>query len=313
MSKFAVMNDQTELKEIKIIVAQTTSIRQENLGDGDDGFQITTRYLLLSNKTMLFFSRESWIKALYLCQCELESKEYFLLNHISGEESTISFDVNHGNYVQLHPVSKYTFTPIESDLFSPEFYINPFKTQRICDILQRYDNNNIYVGAISESNVIPKNQWDNRTPIDLSQTECNYTIDLIRDSNIGQFSLPEAITNHNLNVYLCIPTEYIESYNEIIYYLAFNIANAIDFIPEEIRKDLYNYIGCKTWEQIHNGDIIKGQKVCHVVEMINEAIKKWGYIGPTITFHVGNELVCQYKVSIDDLIQKIVVLRYSIR
>lgn len=298
------MNYHNESNEVKLIVAQTTHILQENLGDGDDGFQFITRYVLLSNQARLLFSKENWIKALYLCQCELEPKEYFLLNHISGEESTISFDVNTGEYVQYNPERKYIFTPASSDLFSPEFYINPFKTQRICDILQCYDSKHTYIADISENNIIPKNQWDNRTPLNLSQTECNYKIDLIHNSNVGQFRLPGIINNNALDIYICILTEYFLNNNELVYYLVSNIANVIDFIPEKIRKDLYNYIGCKNWEQIHNGDFIKGQKICQVVEMINEAIKSWGYIGPTITFHVGNELVCQYKVPIEDLFQK---------
>lgn len=298
------MDLNTTSNEIKLIVAQTTHIHRENLGDGDDGFQITTRYVLLSNKPLLSFSRDNWIKALYLCKCELEPKEYFLLNHISAEESTISFDANIGEFIQVNPINKFVYSPISSDFFSPEFYINPFRTERICNILQRYAPNHIYIANNIDKNIIPKNQWDDRTPLDITQNECHFEIDLIRDSNVSEFSTPETISNNTLNIYLCIPSKYYEDNNEIKYNLASNIPNVIDFIPDGIKKDLYNYIGCKNWEQIYNGDFIKGQKIIHIVRIINEAIKAWGYIGPTITFHVGNELVCQYKVPLTDLYQK---------
>lgn len=295
------MNSETQSNEVKILVAQSTTIHRENLGEGDDGFQILTRYELFSNSPTLYFSSENWIKAFYLCQCELESKEYFSLNHISGEESTISFDVKNGEYVQLNPLSKFVYSPISSDYFAPIFYLNPYKTERICNILQRFDQTHIYIASICEKNLIPKNQWDDKVPLDFAQNECHYKIDLLRNSNIGEFSLPKAISSNSLDIYLCIISEYCADNNEIKYYLSSNISNVIDFIPERIRIELNNYIGCKSWEQIHNGDDIKGQKICQVVKKINESIKAWGYIGPNITFHVGNELVCQYKVPLSIL------------
>lgn len=298
------MNGVNEPKEIKIIVVQATTIHQENLGDGDDGFQISTRYVLLSNSPMIYFSQEHWIKALYLCQCELEPNEYFLLNHISGYESTISFDPEKEDYVQVNRIGNFCFIPVDSDFFEPYYFINRFKTERICNILQRYDSAHKYIVDIPEENVLPKNQWDRKRPYDVRQNECCYKLDPARDSNINNLLLPVTISKNSLDLYLCIPSEYFEESNETIYYLASNIPNVIDFIPEEIRKELHNYIGCINWQQQHQGDFIKGQKITHIVKRINEVIQGWGYIGPKITFHIGNELICRYRVPIIDLFQK---------
>lgn len=298
------MEQENSNKEIKLSVVQRTNIICQNLGDGDDGYQITTNYILLSDKPVLSFNQKNWVSALYLCQCDLEPKEYFLLNQISGAEATVSFDIEIGEYIQYNPIESLDYLVDDCDSINPRFFVNQFRTERICNILQHFNKDYLYIPYLPKENLLAINRYDHRpTPIDKNRFECLYEIDLIKNSNISELQKPEPISSNTLDIYLCIPSKYLMESGETQYFLASNIPDVIEFIPEGIRSELYNLICSYKYYKINQGDYIKGQKITKAIKMLNNSVERWSY-GPTIRFHIGSEYVCKHKIPVDFLIQK---------
>lgn len=288
--------------DIKVVIVQSIDMHSENLGDGDDGYQFKISYKLYSNVPKLLFAQSDWIRTYYLCKCELEPKEYFLLNCISAQEETISYNPETQQFIQDYPIRHIGYIPKLSEFSDPYWHINYIKTERFRNIFNASNSPQYLIAQKSNIN-IGDYKWISKS-FDKDTAECKYEIDLIEDTNVKELSLPNYIGKDTIDIYLCLPSIYIQETNSVIYYLASNIPNAFEFIPYEICSELFSFITCKSWEQKHRGDYIKGEKICVVIQRINEVIKRWGNISKKIKFHVGNELICQHRIPVDLLFQK---------